>query len=79
MSIKLKTGRTHQIRVQFASRRHPLKNDRRYGSKTTGAMALWASGLTLDASLFCRDFPEEREEPWVLFQKELEECKKEKR
>ncbi len=42
-------------------------------------MALWASGLTLDASLFCRDFPEEHEEPWVLFQKELEECKKEKR
>jgi len=30
--IMLHTGRTHQIRVQFASRNHPLIGDRRYGS-----------------------------------------------
>lgn len=30
--IKLLTGRTHQIRVQFASRKHPLLGDRRYGA-----------------------------------------------
>ena len=31
--VKLLTGRTHQIRVQFASRKHPLIGDRKYGSK----------------------------------------------
>ena len=30
--IRLQTGRTHQIRVQFASRKMPLVGDRRYGS-----------------------------------------------
>ena len=32
LRIRLLTGRTHQIRVQFASRRLPLAGDRRYGS-----------------------------------------------
>ena len=30
--VKLYTGRTHQIRVQFASRGLPLRGDRRYGA-----------------------------------------------
>jgi len=32
LKIRLLTGRTHQIRVQFASRKMPLVGDRRYGS-----------------------------------------------
>ena len=32
LKIQLLTGRTHQIRVQFASRQMPLVGDRRYGS-----------------------------------------------
>ena len=31
--IRLETGRSHQIRVQFASRGYPLAGDRRYGAK----------------------------------------------
>lgn len=31
--VKLITGRTHQIRVQFSSRGYPLFGDRRYGAK----------------------------------------------
>jgi len=32
--VRLHTGRTHQIRVQFASRKLPLLGDVRYGSKS---------------------------------------------
>ena len=31
--VRLHTGRTHQIRVQFASRGFPLLGDRKYGAK----------------------------------------------
>ena len=41
--VRLHTGRTHQIRAQFASRRLPLAGDRRYGSRIKAdATALWA-------------------------------------
>ena len=32
VKVHLKTGRHHQIRVQFASRNHPLYGDNRYGA-----------------------------------------------
>ncbi len=33
--IRLHTGRSHQIRVQFSSRGYPLVGDHKYGSKAT--------------------------------------------
>jgi 23S rRNA pseudouridine1911/1915/1917 synthase len=33
ISVSLETGRTHQIRVHFASRRHPLLGDPTYGGR----------------------------------------------
>ncbi len=44
--VRLHTGRTHQIRVQFASRGFPLRGDRKYGAKTDGPLGLWAFRLT---------------------------------
>ena len=36
VAIRLETGRTHQIRVQFASRKMPLVGDRQYGAPASG-------------------------------------------
>lgn len=38
--VILHTGRTHQVRVQFASRRHPLLGDGKYGSRVKGNIRL---------------------------------------
>lgn len=43
--ITLHTGRTHQIRVQFASRQHPLWGDGKYGSHFKGTIALQSARL----------------------------------
>ena len=43
--IALQTGRTHQIRVQFASRKWMLVGDARYGSPVKGDPALWCVRL----------------------------------
>ena len=45
--VRLYTGRTHQIRVQFASRGFPLKGDRKYGSQNTCPIALEAYRLEI--------------------------------
>lgn len=48
LRVVLHTGRTHQIRVQFASRKMPLSGDRKYGAKDGEKnLGLWAQRLKL--------------------------------
>lgn len=45
--VKLHTGRTHQIRVQFASRKMPLVGDRRYGARDEAQFIhLWSEKIS---------------------------------
>jgi len=46
VAIRLHTGRTHQIRVQFASRGHALVGERKYSTLEDGCnIALWSHRL----------------------------------
>lgn len=46
LRVRLHTGRSHQIRVQFASRAMPLLGDARYGSRYRDCgIALWSERL----------------------------------
>ena len=47
VKVFLKTGRHHQIRVQFASRNHPLIGDNRYGNDDEKKIGLFADQLTI--------------------------------
>ena len=69
--VRLHTGRTHQIRVQFSSRGLPLLGDIRYGSKADCSTALWSyhmafthpvTGRTVDVTC-----PPPESWPWTLF------------
>ncbi len=46
VKVYLKTGRHHQIRVQFASRNHPLVGDNRYGIDKEKNIGLFAYQLS---------------------------------
>ena len=72
--VNLKTGRSHQIRVQFSSRKHPLFGDQRYGqnvNKPGQQIALWSYKIeivhptTKEKMEFISNPPEEY--PWDMF------------
>jgi 23S rRNA pseudouridine1911/1915/1917 synthase len=72
ISIKLLTGRSHQIRVQFASRGLPLVGDGKYGSRQKAAyLALCATRLTFphpkSKKLCTFEAPTPTDFPWDLF------------
>lgn len=77
VSIKLHTGRTHQIRVQFASRGLPLVGERKYATlNDPWEIALWSHRigfvhpLTGEPMEFSKQPP--CQYPWTLFHPDLE-------
>ena len=72
LKILLHTGRTHQIRVQFSSRKLPLLGDARYGGKSPLCdIALWSHSLTLTHPFTGEElhfeFQPPEEYPWNIF------------
>lgn len=72
VKIRLHTGRTHQIRVQFASRKMPLVGDGKYGAKDNSkTMGLFCREVTFkkinstEILTFCAE--PEQIYPWKLF------------
>ncbi len=75
VKVKLKTGRFHQIRAQFASRKMPLIGDKKYGSRDFLAKmpSLFASRLTFvlnHKEVSVMKLPNVDEYPWSLFEEE---------
>lgn len=70
--VELLTGRSHQIRVQFASRKLPLLGDRRYGGDPAPALALWSEALRFShpesGEKLAFSAPPPAEAPWTLFE-----------
>lgn len=75
LAIRLHTGRTHQIRVQFASRNCPLVGDKKYGRGENCPIALFSCALS-----FCHPQTGERvcffalppdDAPWTEFSSAL--------
>jgi 23S rRNA pseudouridine1911/1915/1917 synthase len=74
LSVRLHTGRSHQIRVQFAATGLPLYGDQKYGqqvNKPGQQIALWANALsfphptTKETKTFTATPPDEH--PWNLW------------
>ena len=71
VSIDLETGRSHQIRVQFASRRHPLVGDGKYGASDGCPVALFCKRIeaTAGGETFSADCaPDASIYPWCEFE-----------
>ena len=77
VKINLKTGRSHQIRVQFSSRGHALYGDQKYNrnAKVGEQIALFANTITINHPItkevltFNIDLPNRK--PWNNFNKKI--------
>lgn len=70
VAIRLHTGRTHQIRVQFSSRNMPLVGERKYSLLEDGCpIALWSHCVSfthpVSAEHMCFQLEPPREFPWT--------------
>ena len=63
--VTLETGRSHQIRVQFASRKHPLLGDGKYGSSINCPIALFSHKIETENKIFVKNPTDEK--PWNIF------------
>ena len=74
VKITLDTGRSHQIRVQFSSRKMPLVGDGKYGSRDNRCtVALWCHSLSFAVqgtgeTIEVRSLPSSDSYPWNLFE-----------
>lgn len=77
VEVELETGRTHQIRVQFASRGMPLVGERKYSTLEDGCeLALWSREIgfchpVLGKRMTFSHWPP-KASPWTLFRDCLE-------
>ena len=73
VSINLETGRSHQIRVQFSSRNHPLYGDQKYNknAKKGEQIALFSKNITfmhpITKELLSFSLQLPNKNPWNLF------------
>ncbi|MBR5233737.1 MAG: RluA family pseudouridine synthase [Clostridia bacterium] len=76
VEIELKTGRSHQIRVQFASRKMPLTGDGKYGSRDNRCtVALFSHEISFihpftKESVSFKAEPDYSVYPWNMFRTE---------
>ena len=73
--VRLRTGRFHQIRAQFSSRKMPLIGDKKYGSRDFNAKTPSLFATRLSFNLYGREvsaeaLPNIKEYPWSLFEEE---------
>ena len=79
VDVHLLTGRTHQIRVQFATRKAPLLGDAKYGGQRAAGFGLWAYRLSFrdprdgERCSFFR-MPPEDHPAYVRFRDEILKC-----
>ena len=75
--VRLHTGRTHQIRIQFASRGLPLVGDGKYGSREKAPfIGLWAYRLTFPHPATGKEIavsvcPDSDILPWNFFKEQV--------
>lgn len=72
VEVHLVTGRTHQIRAQFAAKGTPLLGDAKYGGRP-GSLALWSAALSFPSPAGGKILSFHAEPaggPWEIFDKE---------